>query len=228
MNYNAGGARSFRIQPRDLASRRWCPTAQSPLQVRLSPRASPVMLHGESGPVVATAIHDGHAVPRSGERPPSTRPPGSARKTRSPGRWRRWLRPGWSRPSVRSISTARATTRCIAAGRRPGTWRCGASPSGAIARHWPVRRVLRPPRAHCASASTTTGASCCRSPLLIIGARVDGPPADPALHPEINVGTGTVDKTRWGSLIDRFCSDLAGCRVRGHRSTCARTSPQGV
>ncbi len=44
----------------------------------------------------------------------------------------------------------------------------------------------------------------------------DGPPADPALHPEVNVGTGTVDRARWGALIDRFCADLAACRVRGH------------
>ena len=44
----------------------------------------------------------------------------------------------------------------------------------------------------------------------------DGPAADPALHPEINVGTGTVDRARWGALVDRFCADLAACRVRGH------------
>jgi hypothetical protein len=33
-------------------------------------------------------------------------------------------------------------------------------------------------------------------------------PADPSLNPEINVGTGTVDRARWGPLVDRFCSDL--------------------
>ena len=44
----------------------------------------------------------------------------------------------------------------------------------------------------------------------------DAPPADPALHPEVNVGTGMVDRARWGALIDRFCADLAACRVRGH------------
>jgi len=45
---------------------------------------------------------------------------------------------------------------------------------------------------------------------------VEGPAADPARNPEINVGTGTVDRARWGGLIDRFCADLAACRVRGH------------
>ncbi|NUO54136.1 MAG: N-formylglutamate amidohydrolase [Polyangiaceae bacterium] len=34
------------------------------------------------------------------------------------------------------------------------------------------------------------------------------PPEDPALNPEINVGTRTVDRARWGPLVDRFCADL--------------------
>lgn len=44
-----------------------------------------------------------------------------------------------------------------------------------------------------------------------------GEPADPAANPEINLGTGTVDRARWGALIDRFSADLSACRVRGHR-----------
>ena len=36
----------------------------------------------------------------------------------------------------------------------------------------------------------------------------DGPPADPALNPEVNVGTGTMDRERWASIVDRFMSDL--------------------
>ncbi|MBA2540751.1 MAG: N-formylglutamate amidohydrolase [Deltaproteobacteria bacterium] len=35
--------------------------------------------------------------------------------------------------------------------------------------------------------------------------------ADPEANPEVNVGTGTVDRARWGALVDRFCGDLAGC-----------------
>lgn len=41
--------------------------------------------------------------------------------------------------------------------------------------------------------------------------RRDGPaqpPADPALDPDVNVGTGSVDRGRWGSLVDRFVDDL--------------------
>ena len=36
-----------------------------------------------------------------------------------------------------------------------------------------------------------------------------GRAADPAENPEINVGTGTVDRARWGDLVERFCADLA-------------------
>ena len=35
--------------------------------------------------------------------------------------------------------------------------------------------------------------------------------ADPALNPEINVGTGTVDRARWGHLVERFTTDLRAC-----------------
>lgn len=37
-----------------------------------------------------------------------------------------------------------------------------------------------------------------------------GRPAPVAENPEINLGTGTVDRARWGGLVDRFRRDLAG------------------
>ena len=37
----------------------------------------------------------------------------------------------------------------------------------------------------------------------------DDPPGDPETHPDINVGTRSVDRTRWGHLVDRFMTDLA-------------------
>jgi N-formylglutamate deformylase len=40
------------------------------------------------------------------------------------------------------------------------------------------------------------------------------PAADPALNPEINLGTGTLDHSRWGKLVDRFRADLGGLDVR--------------
>ena len=36
----------------------------------------------------------------------------------------------------------------------------------------------------------------------------DAAPADPEANPEVNVGTGSLDRARWGSLVDRFTADL--------------------
>ena len=36
----------------------------------------------------------------------------------------------------------------------------------------------------------------------------DGPPADPDQNPEVNIGTGTMDRSKWAPLVDRFISDL--------------------
>jgi hypothetical protein len=41
--------------------------------------------------------------------------------------------------------------------------------------------------------------------------RRDGPnssPSDPATNPEVNVGTGSLDRDLWGLLVDRFIGDL--------------------
>lgn len=41
--------------------------------------------------------------------------------------------------------------------------------------------------------------------------RRDGPnaaPADPAANPQVNLGTGTMDRERWAPLIDRFVREL--------------------
>ena len=36
----------------------------------------------------------------------------------------------------------------------------------------------------------------------------DGPPADPEQNPQVNLGTGTIDRGLWGNLVDRFVHDL--------------------
>jgi N-formylglutamate amidohydrolase len=36
----------------------------------------------------------------------------------------------------------------------------------------------------------------------------DHPPADPSANPDINIGTGSLDRTYWASLVDRFTGDL--------------------
>lgn len=44
----------------------------------------------------------------------------------------------------------------------------------------------------------------------------DGPIADKAANPEVNIGTGTLDRDRWGGLVDRFMADLrAGAAAAG-------------
>ena len=37
----------------------------------------------------------------------------------------------------------------------------------------------------------------------------DGAPADPQQNPEVNIGTGTMERERWAPLIDGFIMDLA-------------------
>ncbi len=41
------------------------------------------------------------------------------------------------------------------------------------------------------------------------------PPEDSAQNPEINVGTGTLDRSRWAQLIDRFIGDLSAHEFLG-------------
>jgi N-formylglutamate amidohydrolase len=43
------------------------------------------------------------------------------------------------------------------------------------------------------------------------------PPADPAGNPEVNLGTGALDRDRWGRLVDRFAADLRTVDVAGRR-----------
>jgi len=42
-----------------------------------------------------------------------------------------------------------------------------------------------------------------------------GPLADPAENPEVNVGTGTIDRRRWAPLVDRCMGDLRGYDFMG-------------
>ena len=44
-----------------------------------------------------------------------------------------------------------------------------------------------------------------------------GFPAEPALNPEVNIGTGTMNRDRWAPIIDRFISDLRAFDFLGRR-----------
>lgn len=49
--------------------------------------------------------------------------------------------------------------------------------------------------------------------------RRDGPAAPPApaaSNPEVNVGTGSLDRERWGRVVDRFIDEFGRRTVRGH------------
>jgi N-formylglutamate deformylase len=43
----------------------------------------------------------------------------------------------------------------------------------------------------------------------------DGPVADAALNPEVNVGTGIMDRVYWGPLVERFMADLRAVDYQG-------------
>jgi N-formylglutamate deformylase len=45
----------------------------------------------------------------------------------------------------------------------------------------------------------------------------EGPNDDPAANPEINVGTGSVDREIWGPLVERFIGDLSAADASGRR-----------
>lgn len=44
---------------------------------------------------------------------------------------------------------------------------------------------------------------------------MDAPPAAADLNPDINIGTGTLDRTRWGGAVDRLTTGVKNGRVDG-------------
>jgi len=44
-----------------------------------------------------------------------------------------------------------------------------------------------------------------------------GAPADPQTNPDVNIGTGTMNRERWGSLVDRFMDDLRAFSLLGRK-----------
>lgn len=45
----------------------------------------------------------------------------------------------------------------------------------------------------------------------------DAPEEDPGSNPEVNIGTGTLDRERWGPLVDRFMDDLRAHELLGRQ-----------
>ncbi|TWU22322.1 N-formylglutamate amidohydrolase [Novipirellula galeiformis] len=46
---------------------------------------------------------------------------------------------------------------------------------------------------------------------------VDAPPADPHANPEVNIGTGTMDREFWAPVVDGFIAALRGYDFHGRR-----------
>jgi hypothetical protein len=44
-----------------------------------------------------------------------------------------------------------------------------------------------------------------------------GPEADPVQNPEVNIGTGSLDRTYWAPVVDGFMADLRGFDYLGRR-----------
>jgi len=44
----------------------------------------------------------------------------------------------------------------------------------------------------------------------------DAPPADPVENPEVNIGTGTMDRDRWAPVVERLMAELRGPDRTGH------------
>ncbi len=45
----------------------------------------------------------------------------------------------------------------------------------------------------------------------------EGSPSDPLLNPDVNIGTGTMERALWGPLIDRVIGELKGAEWMGRR-----------
>ena len=45
----------------------------------------------------------------------------------------------------------------------------------------------------------------------------EGPEADPSGNPEVNIGTGTMNRDRWGGLVDRLIMELRSFDFLGRR-----------
>jgi N-formylglutamate amidohydrolase len=64
-----------------------------------------------------------------------------------------------------------------------------------------------------------------RGPFLVLDVHsynhrrdgIDAPPAAPAANPDVNVGTGSLDRARWGHVADRCIDELGRRSVRGRR-----------
>jgi N-formylglutamate amidohydrolase len=178
-----------------------------------------------TGPLVATAIHDGHEV--RDEVAALLAIDNSTRLREEDPHTSRWVRMAPTRVVVRAsrfeVDLNRPRERAVY--RRPedawgiDVWRAP-PPVDLIERslalydefYADIRRVLEAVRAAHGTFVVFD--------LHTYNHRREGPdgrPADVGANPEVNLGTGTVDRARWGPLVDRFMHDLGHVEVDGRR-----------
>lgn len=186
--------------------------------------AEPVALwRGEEAacPVVAVAIHAGHAL--RDEVADLTAVPAARRfREEDPGtaEWAMWfptrLVAGRSRFEV-DLNRARDSAVYL----RPEDcwdlepWR-GPLPSGVAGRSRAVYDAFYSVLAGILDRAEETFGRFVVFDLHSFNHRRGGPgaaPADPAGHPDVNVGTGSMDRDRWGPVVERFMADLGSIKM---------------
>ncbi len=175
------------------------------------------------GPVFATAVHHAHEL-RAELRPLMALPECERAREEDPytDHWARmapsWLLPGRSRFEVdlnRPPREAVYTRPEMAWGLELWRW-----PLPAAA----VRRSLALHAQFYARLGDLLDRLIAREGAVVVldlhsyNHRRDGPwaaPADPRFNPEVNVGTGSLDRRRWGPLVARFMADLSDFGLHG-------------
>lgn len=182
-----------------------------------APDAPVVIVSDGGGPIIATAIHDGHGLraetatcmtldeaTRLREEDPYTGRIAAGVPTRLIATRSRF-EVDLNRPREHAVYA------CAAEAWGLDVWRDDVPPSDVVARslaeydafYATLERVLRDRERRYGTFVVLDVHSYnhCRDGV--------GCPADPAANPEVNVGTGTVDRARWGRLVDRFVHDLS-------------------
>lgn len=185
----------------------------------------PFVVHVGSGPLVAVALHDGHAV----------RPEVGELLALSPAERRREEDPftgGWTTVGDHRVIAGRSRFEVDL--NRPPAEAVYRTPEQA----WGLELWRRPPPAELVERSMDAHRRfyARMGELFTELAERHGrfvvydlhsynhrrggpgaPPDDPEANPEVNLGTGSLDRARWGPLVDRFLADLAAVDFRGRR-----------
>ncbi len=192
----------------------------------LSPRCmDPFTITTGPGPLVAAAVHDGHAVDpetlphvalddagRLREEDPFTAELAEVAPCRIVGRRSRF-EIDLNRPPKKAVYQTPEDAWGLA------VWRGGTVPDAVAERSMKLYEAFYHAVGELLGAKVREHGAVVVYDLHSYNHRregPDGPVADPEENPEVNVGTGTLDRGRWGPLVDRFMADLdEGARRAG-------------